>query len=154
MNLQFIQQITGIIVGLGILAAALGYLFTQFFRGGSEALKSDTERINFFQKEAKDYKEMMASDRKEFTAKIETLTRQVGELRGQLEGEKKLREQYEALIKDRNPETEKFREFMVKAVEDQNNVNKEVVNVLKEIFIMTKAEHDKDFKVEITTTKQ
>ncbi len=142
----YIQYIlTGSAVGTSI-----GIAFAYFKRGNRS---ESGEIIEFYKKQAADYKDILETTRKEYIAKHEELLSQVGVLRGELNTEKKLREQYEAILKDKNPETEAFMKLMIQAVKDQSEVNKEVVSVLKEIHTYAKAEHDRDFKVTSTVTK-
>ena len=134
----------------GTIATALGIAFANFRRGNRG---ESGEIIEFYKKQASEYKEILEATRKEYVEKHEALLAEVGLIRGELNTEKKLREQYEAILKDKNPETEAFMKLMIKAVKDQTDVNKEVVNILKEIHSMSKAEHDRDFKVTSTVTK-
>lgn len=132
------------------IAMMSGVAFAQF-RKGFRIESGDI--VTFYKTQAENYKEMMEETRKDYTKKHEELLAEVGVLRGELNTEKRLREQYELILKDKNPETEEFMKLMIKAVADQGEVNKEVVSVLKEIHTMSKAEHDRDFKVETTVTK-
>lgn len=145
--LQYILTIFGVITMCGVA-------FAQF-RKGSRGESS--EIIKFYKEEALNYKDMLQKKEeahtvkiseltKDFTEKINGLSREVGELRGQLTAEKKQNERFEQIFQNRNPEMEKFMTFMV-------NTQKEVVDVLKEIHAMTKAEHDRDFQVTSTITK-
>ncbi len=132
------------------LGTAFGVAFAYFKRGS----RNETgEIVDFYKKQATDYKEMLEVTRKEYTQKHEDLLAQVGALRGELNTEKRLREQYEAILKDKNPETEAFMKLMVQSVKDQSEVNKEIVGVLKEIHAMSKAEHERDFNISATVTK-
>lgn len=134
----------------GALGTAFGVAFA-YFKKGSRGESS--EIIEFYKKQASDYKEMLEVSRKEYTQKHEQLLSEIGVIRGELNTEKKLREQYEAILKDKNPETEQFMKLMIKAVHDQNEVNIEIVNILKEIHTMSKAEHDRDFNITTQITK-
>ncbi len=143
---QYLEYIlTGAAIG-----TALGVAFASFRKGNRS---ESGEIIEFYKKQAADYKDILETTRKEYVAKHEDLLAQVGILRGELNTEKKLREQYEAILKDKNPETEAFMKLLIKAVEDQNKVNKEVVTILKEIHTYAKTEHDRDLQITSTITK-
>lgn len=151
-----------IVIAICAVSASTGIAFAQF-RKGTRTESGDI--IKFYKEQSDNYKDMM--EKKEaahnievkeitqtFTEKVNALTREVGELRGQYNAEKKQREQYEEILKDKNPETEQFMKLMIKAVDDQSKINKEVVSLLGEIHTMSKAEHDRDFKIEATLTKK
>ncbi len=139
------------IIAIGVVAMSAGTFVAQFRKGNRS---ESGEIIEFYKKQAADYKDILETTRKEYIAKHEDLLAQVGVLRGELNTERKLREQYELILKDKNPETEAFMKLLIKAVEDQNKVNKEVVTILKEIHIMATQEHDRDLKITSTVTKK
>jgi len=133
------------------LGTAIGVSFAYFKQGSRH---ESGEIVEFYKKQSGDYKEMLETTRKEYSAKHEELLKEVGIIRGELNTERQLRQQYEAILKDRNPETEAFMKLMVQSVKDQATVNQEIVEILKEIHAMSKAEHDRDFKIESKITKQ
>jgi hypothetical protein len=146
---------------IGIIIAALGYFASTFFKSKTTG---SGELIDFYKKEAEGYRDMMAKKEevhtqkisdltKDFTKKISDLSTEVGELRGQLVGEKKQNERLEQIFQNRNPEMEQFMKLMVNAVTDQGVVNKEVVTILRDIHTMTKAEHDRDINITATVSK-
>ncbi len=140
-----------IIIAIGVLGLSAGNFFANFRKGNRT---ESGEIIDFYKKQTSEYKEILESTRKDYIAKHEDLLAQVGVLRGELNTERKLREQYEAILKDKNPETEAFMKLMIKAVDDQSKVNIEVAGILKEIHKFAKEEHDRDIKITGTITKQ
>ncbi len=135
-----------ILAFFGVIAMA-GVAFAQFKKG----FRTESgDLITFYQKEALGYKEMMETTRKDYAKKHEELLAQVGELRGELNAEKRLREQYELILKDRNPETEEFMRFMVQSAKDQADNNKKIVEVLNIIHIAVA----KDLKIEATVSQK
>lgn len=137
-----------------LTGGALGTAFGVAFAYYKKSNRSESgEIVEFYKKQATDYKEMLEVTRKEYTEKHEALIKEVGTIRGELNTERQLRQQYEAILKDKNPETEAFMKLMVQAVKDQAGVNKEVVEILKEIHGMSKAEQKRDFEVTSTVTK-
>lgn len=132
------------------VAAMGGVAVAQFRKGGR---MEASELIKFYQAEAAGYKEMAEKTRREYTDKHEGLIKDIAGMKAELGAERKLREQYESILKDRNPETIKFMEFMIQATKDQSESNKEIARVLGEIHTYAKAEHDRDFKVTSTISK-
>lgn len=149
------------ILAAGGLGTAFGIAFAYFFRGKRT---ESGEIISFYKEQAENYKTMMHTKEeahavkmeevtKYFTEKVNELTKELGVLQGQYTAEKNQREQYELILKDKNPETEAFMKMVTQACNDQSIINKEVVSILKDIHTMQKAEHDRDFKIESTVTK-
>lgn len=156
------------IIAFGVLGLSAGNFFTGFgkgSRGGSGEL------IEFYKKEAADYKDMSAKkDIKhaeeikaitaDFNGKYHDLTQKFGELQGQYNAEKGMRERAEEILKDKNPETKAFMELVIKSCEDQGKVNEAVTKamtkmgeILGEIHTMAKAEHDRDIQITSTISK-
>ncbi len=126
------------------VATLLGVGYAQF-KKGDRGESGDIAK--FYRERMDDYKLIAETTRKEYSEKYEELLKKFGILEGQFNTEKALRQQYESILKDKNPETEQFMKFMVAT-------QKEVVDILKEIHTYAKAEHDRDFQVTSTITKQ
>lgn len=137
-----------LITGLS-LAGMLGMGIAQFW---SKSRGESGDIVKFYKDRMEDYKVIAETTRKEYTEKYEELLKKFGTLEGQFNTEKALREQYEAIIKDRNPETTSFMKFVTQALTDQGVVNKEVVNILKEIHSMASDEAKREIKVETQST--
>ncbi len=75
-------------------------------------------------------------------------------MQGKYEKEKEEKDKWEAIAKDKNPETKEFMTFMVQAVKDQAESHRKIVEVLNDIHTMTKDEHDRDLQITSTVTKQ
>lgn len=148
-----------IVAGLssvGVFFGGVGYLISKY-KGGSLEQKSESndlissnDQIKLFYKEQNEDRQRIIETQNE---KIQALTREVGELRGQFNAETKQKEEYLAILQNRNPEMQKFMELLVTAVKDQQMVNKEIVKLLGEIHAMSTAEHERDFKVTATVSK-
>lgn len=150
-----------IIIGVCAVAFTAGTAYSQFKKGDRSG---STEIINFYKGQASDYKDMVAKKDEAHSAEVKTitadfndkiinLTKDLAALRSQYIAEKAQREQYEAILKDKNPETEQFMKLMIKSVEDQGKINKEVVSLLSEIYKMSKDEHERDFNITAQITK-
>ncbi len=154
--LQIIYKIALGLGGLGVCAGGIGYFWGKINGGNKEAkaestdLISDSEKIKNFYKEQNEELKVI---NKTLGDKVEALTREVGEIRGQLNAETKQKADILAILQGRDPETKKFMEFMVQAVKDQTESHQKIVDVLSEIHKMAKDEHERDFKVEATVTK-
>lgn len=153
-TLQLVLTIIGILGSIGLFAGGIGFLLSRFSKGRSEekidVISSADQLTSFWKEQVDGYKTVVA----ELTEKIRVLTGEIGELRGQLQSEKKQTEMLERIFQNRDPETKKFMEHVMQSIKDQAQVNGEIVRILKEIHNMSKAEHERDFKVEATVTKQ
>lgn len=168
MDYQKIQTIITIITGLGLFAGSMAFVIDKFFTRqktdkGEEINSADT-LTKFWKDQAEQYKVVLGEKETAYLLKIEKITtdfnekfqdlkERFGNLKGQYEAEKSQRERVESILKDRNPETEAFMKLMIQAIKDQSDSHTEMVKILKEIHTMSKAEHDRDFKVETTVTK-
>ncbi len=155
-TLQIILTVMGILTSLGLLAGGIGYLYSKLKSGAKEARAESTDLVTSNDQIKQFYKEQnedLKNINKVLSDKVETLTREVGEIRGQLNAETRQKEEYLLILKDKNPETKQFMEYMVQAVKDQTTVNTEIVRILGEIHAMAKAEHERDFKITATVTK-
>mgnify|MGYP001563285827 CR=1 FL=1 len=139
-----------VIIAICTLSVSAGIAFAQF-KKGSRTESGDI--IKFYKDQAENYKIISDTTRKEYTEKHETLLKEVGILRGELNTERTLRIQYENVLKDKNPETETFMLFVTNSLKDQQVMNKEIATILKEIHIMAKAEHERDYQVNTTVKK-
>lgn len=153
---DIIQTGAAIFIGLGLFFFGGGYLISRY-KGGSKEEKAESRDLvssneqikQFYKEQNEDYKQII----KEQNLKIEGLTKEVGEIQGQLRAEKRQNDELKLIFQNRNPEMEEFMKFMVQATKDQAGTQKEMVRILGEIHTMSKAEHDRDFKVEATVTK-
>lgn len=162
---NILPQIAAVLV---ILVAGGGYVVRLFNKDTkeekSDVVSSANTIMEFWKNQAEEYKvigdekdkrhsEKIAELTKDFTAQITALTREVGELKGQLTAESIQKKEYLAILQNRDPETKKFMEIMLKAEEDHDASHKEMMEVLSQIHKMTKDEHDRDFKIVSTVTK-
>lgn len=138
--------IVGSLASLGIVSGGVGYLL-QSFRSGSSSLSS------FYKEQAEGYKVMMSEKDASNDAKFQKMTAEIGEIRGQLIEKEKQNKEYLDIINNRDPGTQKFQEFITQACLDQGEVNKQIINVLKEIHELAVAEHERDFSITATVTK-
>ena len=77
----------------------------------------------------------------------------MGDIKGQLTQVLKQNDEFKAIFQNRDPATKEFMEHVLKSIKDQGEAHKAIMEILKEVHIMSKAEHDRDFKVEATVTK-
>ncbi len=149
-----IVWILGSLAGLGLFFFGGGYLISKFKNGSKEEeaesrdLISSNDQIKEFYKQQNEDLKVINT---ELRSKIEGLTREVGEIKGQLNAETSQKKEYLAILQNRDPETKKFMELLVKAVEDQQVANKEMVELLGEIHGIVKAEQERDLKVVSTS---
>lgn len=145
-----------ILTGIGLFAFGGGYLISRV-KGGSKQEKAESTDLISSSDQIKEFYKNQNDDLKEINrvlgVKVETLTREVGEIRGQLTAESKQKTEYLAILQNRDPETKKFMEMMLTFVDKQNETNLEISRILGEIHSMSKDEHDRDFKISATVTK-
>lgn len=155
---DIVLLIIGSLGTLGILAAGLGYFISSFRKGSTQekdSLISSSEQLNqFYKDQAEGYKIMMETKDTKNAESINDLSRQVGELRGQLNAETQQKKEYLEILQNRDPETKKFMEFMIASVTSQSAINQEIVKMIKEIYQMITDEHQKELHLDGTLTKK
>lgn len=139
--------IFGSLASIGLVSGGLGYLIGQFRSGGSNLTA-------FYKEQAEGYKIMMSEKDKSNDDKFQKMTAEIGEIRGQLIEKEKQNKEYLDIINNRDPGTQKFQELLTKACTDQTDINKQVVSILKEIHDLAVLEHERDFKITSTVTKE
>lgn len=155
---EIILFIIASIAALGILAGGIGYVISSFKKGGrqerSDVISSAETFAKFWQEQAEGYKSMMESKDIKYTDQINALSREVGELKGQLNAETQQKKEYLDILQNRDPETKKFMEFMVQATTTQAAINQEIIETLKEIHKMVLEERKKELHLDATLTKK
>lgn len=163
-SLPSIIIIIGSLGSLGLLAGGMGYLISQFKSGSSEqkkdVLSSASEATNFWKEQADSFKAMAVQEKeaaaikdKDWNIKFTELSREVGEIKGQLFEKEKQAQQYLEILQNRDPEMKQFMQYMVQSVKDQTESQQKIVEVLNDIHVMTKAEHDRDLSITSTISK-
>jgi len=149
-TLQLILTIGGVVTFIALLAGGVGLAINAFRKRPrdekNEVVNSANTIMEFWKNQAEQYKLIIDEKDRTHNEKITDLTRQVGELRGQLNAETSQKKEYLAILQNRDPETKKFMEHMVNATENQDKI-------LAEIFKMVKDEHDRELKVTSTISK-
>ena len=170
--LQIILTIAGGVASLGVVAGGLGYL-VSVFRGTikkeqSDVVDSADTLVDFWKQQALDFKEMMAIKEKSCDEKIQVLTREVGELRGQLTEKVSQAERLEQIFQNRNPEMEQFMKYMVQATSDHATFHKSLMDTISSMItllddihttsannnVLLATEQNKELKIEGTLTKK
>ncbi len=144
--------------GIGILSGGIGYLISTFRKGSAEqksdVISSSEQLSSFWKEQADGYKLMMAEKDRVYTDKLEKLTVEVGQIRGQLIEKEKQSAIYLEILQNRDPETKKFMELMIQAVKDQAESHSGIMKTLSEVHTMASMQHERDFKVTATVSKQ
>lgn len=157
--------IIGSLGSVGLLTGGLGYLISQFREGGAkqkaDVVSSADQLSSFWKEQADGYKAMAQQEKeaatikeKEWNTKFNELSREVGEIKGQLVEKEKQAAQYLEILQNRDPETKRFMELVIGAIDGQSVVNKEIVRVLSEIHSMVSKDLEQDLKITSTVTKQ
>lgn len=144
--LENVKAIFTLLAGLGILGGGFGYLVSQFKEGSSKGIKSAEDLMNFWKSQAEGYKLAMDEKDKVNSTKFEELNAKIGNIQGQLTEKERQNKEYLEILQNRDPETQRFQSTMVESM-------KYMAEVLKDVHIMTKAEHDRDFVVTAQITK-
>lgn len=158
---QVISYIPQVATAVIIIIAGGGYIIRTFNKDGSQekvdVVNSANTILDYWKKQAEEYKIVIdAKDKahsekvteltKDFNIQMNSVSKEVGELKGQLNAEKAQNERLEKIFQNRDPETQKFMEFMVKAMENQDKI-------LSEIFKIVKAEENRELKITSTVVK-
>jgi hypothetical protein len=153
MTLNVLEIIISSIAGIGIFAGGLGY-FISLFKSGSRKMMSDqNEYVVFYKTENQNLKDIIKEKDASNDAKFQAMSKEIGEIRGQLIEKEKQNKAYLEILQNRDPDTLKFQELMTKACIDQGSVNTEIVKILKDIHQMAVIEHERDIKVTSIVTK-
>lgn len=165
---EIILYVMGGLGSLGLFAFGGGYLKSQFSKGDrqdkNEVLNSSNTIIEFWKSQAENLKiigeardkenaEKYDKMAKDFTTQVTTLTREVGEVRGQFNAESKQKEEYLKILQNRNPEMQKFMETMLAATTQQAEINKGVMELLGDIYKMINDEHNRELHIDATISK-
>lgn len=112
-----IGVVGGGLLTLAAVAALVGVAVSQYRKGSREEktdVVSSAEKLtNFWKEQSEGYKIMMEEKDKRYQEQINELTKQVGELRGQLNEKVAQAERYEKIFQGRNPEQEAFMKTML-----------------------------------------
>ena len=157
---DIIQLAASIIFSIGVIAAGVGYALSQFRRGNrqdkEEVVSSADQLTNFWKEQVDGFKEIVKAQ----DEKIQALTREVGELRGQLSSERNQNEELKKIFQNRNPEMEQFMKYMVQATKDQAESHGKIIEVLTALHKMSSSNHaliqetNKDLKIEAVVSKK
>lgn len=126
MSILEILQIAGIIVGsLATLAGVVGYVVISYKKSGKERIESvvnaSDQLTSFWKDQVEGFKEMVATQNE----KIRTLTGEIGELRGQLNAEKKQNEELKKIFQGRDPEMQQFMKTLLGVAEQSQRYMEE-----------------------------
>lgn len=159
-----IEFVLGTILSLGVLTGGIGYLVSQYKKGGKlqeeEVVSSADKLTQFWKDQADGYKEMMETKDKTNSEQINSLSTQVGELRGQLTAALNQNEELKKIFQGRSPEMEQFMKSMVQANTDQMENQKKMTIALDKILGTVLEsnkllkEEAKDLEIVATVTKQ
>ena len=130
-------NIFGGFAGIGILAAGMGFAYAQYRAGTSKA----KDELILTLKESVDVekdKSMRLTSEKETLIKshqeqINELNKQIGILQGKSEANEKKMKEYMEILQGRNPEQEKFMEYITQVSTQSARYMKESSAILSDI---------------------
>lgn len=154
---QIILTVIGSIASLGILSGGAGYLVNSFKKGEkkdkADVINTSQEVINFWKSQAENFQTILSSKEKDWNQKFSDMSKELGQIQGQLASEKAQTERLEKIFQNRNPEQETFMKAVMLSIENQGNVNVEIVKLLGDIHKLAVDEHNRETKVETVITK-
>lgn len=164
-TLQVTLTIIGVLGSVGLFAGGIGFLISKFNKGKQEertdVISSADQLASFWKEQVEGFKsvikeltEKLEKQKDDHTVEMKKVLTELGEVRGQLTAESKQKGEYLAILQNRDPETKKFMEIMLKFVDTQSKTNSELARVLKDIHTMAKLEHDRGLEVTSTVTKK
>lgn len=155
---------------LGVFFFGAGFWYSQFGKGKREEkddiVSSADKLTQFWKDQAEGYKTMMVAKDKTNDDKIQQLTREVGELRGQLTEKTAAYEKIEKIFQGKDDSTQAFMRTMlgvaeqsqtfmadnVKFQNDQHNIMVEIRDFMGNINTHLK-DANKDLKIEAKISK-
>lgn len=171
MQIQNILEITGVgiaaVAALGGIVVVVAYFISSYSQGSrqqkTEVLASADQLTVFWKDQVSGFKDMVAAQ----TEKIRMLSVEIGELRGQLNAEKKQNEEFKAIFQGRNPEMDGFmktmlgvseqtQKFMADNVQFQKDQHENMVQIknFMELINRQMSKPDKDLEIKATVTKK
>jgi septal ring factor EnvC (AmiA/AmiB activator) len=158
---DLIQLIFSILLGVGVFAGGVGYVVSAYMqgkKGQTASVVSSADQLTDFWKDQVDGFKAMVSEQ---NVKIQNLTNELNQVRGQLNSREKQIEELQATLNLRNPEMKQFMELMMQSVREQSESHTEIVRVLKDLHAMSSSNHlllqneqEKELKIEGTVTKK
>ena len=128
---EYVTPILLAIGSLGVLAGGIGVLIGSIKRGSraeKEAIiQSARQSEQFWKDQAEGHAQVAKEKDRIYSEKFETLSSQLGQLRGQLDSEIRQKKEYLEILQNRDPAMKSFMELMVQAADNQAKVNKEMV---------------------------
>lgn len=158
--IDIILSAVGGFISLGILAAGFGYAYAQFKRGTNQqqtdAVESETQLTKYWKDQVDGFKVMVT----ELNRRVEVLSGELNQLKGQLVEKEKQNREYLAILQDRDPQTQTFMSDMTQFVKDQAVFQKDVHQTMVDIHAFMNSilpyfeMVGKDLTIEATVSKK
>lgn len=111
--LSLVGLVSFVVTGIGVWRGMYSKASKQ---QNTEVISSAETLTSFWKEQAEGYKVMMAEKETTWNSKFETLTRELGILQGQLTTTESQRAQLDAMLTDRDPQTQKFQTEVIKSL--------------------------------------
>lgn len=131
----------GMINSVGMIAIGIGYLFSQFKKGGSQ---SATEVITLLRIKDEEQKQIIL----EFQTRFENINKELGNLQGQLQEKDKKLEEYMAIFQGRSPEQVQYQTEMRKFTVGVAKYMENSTIILEQMKIFMQNLNDKSIKAD------
>lgn len=166
------------IASLGGVIAAIGFIIYSLKKGGQEVVSSAGQLSTFWKEQSDGFKQMLVAKEdawQKLTAEkdaktqatINSLSKEVGELRGQLDAKASQAKEYLEILQNRNPEMKEFMTTMLGVAQvsqtfmldnktfqsKQGETMQQVLEFMQHINQHLVQEAGKDIKVEATVSK-
>lgn len=130
-------NIFGGFAGVGVLAAGLGFAYSQLRLGASKAKDDLIDTLKETAQAERKKAENLAEEKVTLVAshqqQINELNNKIGKLQGLYEANENQKKEYLAILQGRNPEQEKFVQYITKVASESAKYMKDSSEILSDI---------------------
>lgn len=146
----------GGLAGIGILFAGIGVAYAQFKTGSGKAkddlIKTLKDTALAEREKATQLEREKVEQSRIHQEQVNVLTEKIGKLQGQYEELKDRSREYLAILQGRNPEQQKFMEYLTEVASESAKYMKESSEILRKINNHIENEHRSEIVEEKTKT--
>lgn len=146
----------GGLAGIGVLFGGIGFAYAQFKAGSGKAkddlIKTLKETALAEREKATQLEREKVEQSRIHQEQVNNLTEKIGKLQGQYEELKDRSREYLAILQGRNPEQQKFMEYLTEVASESAKYMKESSEILRKINNHIENEHRSEIVEEKTKT--